>query len=148
MDTFEFIRYLVEQEHVNIENLLDSLEDKDLSIPVVKNKETIGDRFKHMCVSEYEIAGYLYKSSSDINPDDIITNISVDNLKKAFEISMKRHMLTLKNLSVEDLTNLWTSPRTGNVFSYRWLIYHQLEHLATHRGQIAMAIRMYKEKTT
>ena len=142
VEAFEFYKHLLEEEHNSINKLLDTLTDEDLNINIADD-ETIGDRLKHMTWAEHLMSGYLYaKEEKDFD----IEVITLNNLKGAFEVSKKRHMETIDNLSYDDLQKMWKSKKSGNEYSYKWLLYHFLEHLITHRGQVAMALRMNKNE--
>ncbi len=110
----------------------------------ISEGETIGDRFAHMTLAEFGMAKYLLKDES--------TNLHLENnndkeeLKRGFSISKAQHLKTIRSLTEDDLDKEWVSERTGNRYSYKFLLYHFLEHLATHRGQIAMRLRQVKEK--
>ena len=140
METFEFYKFLLEEEHKSINKLLDSLNDADLSIEIADD-ETIGDRLKHMTWAEYLMSGYLYQKEEDSLD---VGEITLINLKKAFEESKLRHIETIDNLTIEDLIKVWKSKKSGSEYSFKWLLYHFLEHLITHRGQVSMALRMNK----
>lgn len=142
MEAFEFYKHLLEEEHNSINNLLDSLTEEDLSIKIADD-ETIGDRLKHMTWAEYLMSGYLYEKDEKSLE---VEQINLKNLREAFEKSKKRHIETIDNLSYDDLEKMWKSKKSGNEYSYKWLLYHFLEHLITHRGQVAMAHRMNKSK--
>ena len=142
MEAFDFYKFLLEEEHKSINKLLDSLNDADLSVEIADD-ETIGDRLKHMTWAEYLMSGYLYEK--DENSLEV-EEINLNNLKDAFEKSKKRHIETIDNLSYDDLKKMWKSKKSGNEYSYKWLLYHFLEHLITHRGQVAMALRINKSK--
>ena len=142
MEAFEFYKMLLEEEHNSINKLLDTLTEEDLKINIADD-ETIGDRLKHMTWAEYLMSGYLYeKDEKSLEVEDI----NLSNLKDAFEKSKKRHIETIDNLNYDDLKKMWKSKKSGNEYSYKWLLYHFLEHLITHRGQVAMALRMNKSK--
>ena len=142
MDAFEFYKHLLEEEHNSINKLLDTLTEEDLGIKIADD-ETIGDRLKHMTWAEYLMSGYLYeKDEKSLEVEEI----TLKNLKEAFVISKERHIETIDNLSYDDLNKMWKSKKSGNEYSYKWLLYHFLEHLITHRGQVAMALRMDKGK--
>ena len=144
MEAFEFYKILLEEEHKSINKLLDTLADEDLKINIADD-ETIGDRLKHMTWAEHIMSGYLYeKNESSVDID----NISIASLKEGFAISKMRHIETIDNLSYEDLDKVWKSKKSGNEYTYKFLLYHFLEHLITHRGQVAMALRMYKNKNS
>jgi uncharacterized damage-inducible protein DinB len=142
MEAFEFYKHLLGEEHNSINKLLDSLKEEDLSIEIA-NDETIGDRLKHMTWAEYLMSGYLYDKGEEKFD---VEEINLINLKVAFELSKKRHIETIDNLNYDDLKKMWKSKKSGNEYSYKWLLYHFLEHLITHRGQVAMALRMNKSE--
>ncbi len=144
MEAFEFYKILLEEEHSSINQLLDSLTEEDLKIKIADD-ETIGDRLKHMTWAEFLMSGYLYDKGEEKHD---IEEISVNNLKESFNVSKKRHIETIDNLSYDDLKKMWKSKKSGSEYSYQWLLYHFLEHLITHRGQVAMALRMYKNKNS
>ena len=74
-----------------------------------------------------------------------VDETSLVALRDAFKTSMNRHLETIDNLILEDFDKMWTSKVSGNQYSYKWLLYHFVEHIATHRGQVAMALRIFKE---
>lgn len=138
----ELLSYFVEEEHQAIESLLDSLTEEELDAEIAEN-ETIRDRFRHMSLAEFRMAKYLVPDET--TKMDIGDKPTKDSLKEAFKISMDQHLKTINSLSKEDLDKEWVSQKTGNRYSYKYLIYHFLEHLATHRGQIAMRVRQIRK---
>ena len=139
MQPFDLLATFVEFEHQAIQKLLDSLQESDLELQFTE-EETVRDRFIHMSQAEYMMAGYLYEIS-EYNYEKPNRDCSIQELKQAFNISKARHLLTLNHLTLEDLEKTWTSKKSGNQYSYKFLLWHFLEHLATHRGQIATKIR-------
>lgn len=144
MNLFDFLEFAVNNEHDNFSSLFEKINNDDILKYKFGNtdNDSIGARLKHACSAEYRMAGYLFEKPDDIVPE--IDEFSVSSLKNAFNLSRKRHIETLKNLKIEDLDKEWQS-KTGKVFSYKYLLYHFLEHLATHRGQVTTALRMYNE---
>ncbi|MHA2501324.1 MAG: DinB family protein [Candidatus Kariarchaeaceae archaeon] len=143
MDTFEFLKYMVEEEHKALDQLLDKITDEMLSRPLYEGADsTIGERFRHILGAEYRMANYLYETQSH-DPEFSPDLSSIDGLKQASEVSMARHFETLDNLSPSDLEKVWTSKASGNSYSYKYLVWHFIEHISTHRGQVATAINRY-----
>jgi uncharacterized damage-inducible protein DinB len=87
------------------------------------------------------MATYLYQKESDEEQEFPVT---IDGLRESFARSEKRHLETIDSLTVNDLDKIWVSKRTGNEATYTWLLYHFVEHLSTHRGQVATALRLAK----
>lgn len=142
MDTFEFLKYMIKQEHIQLNKLLDKLSDVELALPLSardNEEDSIGSRLAHTIEAEYRMSTYLYKEDSD-NPQFNVNDKSVDDIKSKAEISMSRHLLTLDHLTTDDLNKVWTSEVSGNSYEYKYLLWHFNEHLATHRGQVAMAV--------
>jgi len=145
MDVFSFLSYMVEEEHTQIDQLLDRITDTDLSLALQESGEvTIGDRFIHMIGAEYRMSTYLYQDPSD-DPEFKVSAATVDGLRQGSQASKARHLLLLQNLSTPDLEKVWHSKVSGKSYSYKYLLYHFIEHLATHRGQLAMAINRMVE---
>ena len=134
MEPFDFLQKCVREEHKLIEALLDKLTESDLDLHL-HSDTTIRQRLLHMTEAEYKMAGYLHTKKNDTFSTEATANLAT--LKDYFAQSMERHLLTLQNLSSEDLQKNWTSAVSGNTYSYTFLLYHFLEHLSTHRGQIA-----------
>lgn len=144
MEPFEFIEYCIVKEHENINTLLDQVSNDLLSKPLFEDDETtIGDRFSHILEAEFRMSTYLYQTDND---EFSIDTITVESLKRASEQTMNRHIETIRTLSPSDLEKEWISSKSGKKYSYKFLIYHFLEHIATHRGQLAMSIRSWEDK--
>jgi uncharacterized damage-inducible protein DinB len=140
MEPFDFLEYMVREEHQALDKLIRSIQPDELEKPLLENDETtIRERISHILSAEYRMAGYLYAKDDDDQYQ--IKDHSVDDLLQASKLSMERHIMTLHNLSTEDLENTWTSKVSGNSYTYKFLLWHYLEHIATHRGQVAMALR-------
>lgn len=139
MNIFEFIKYSIEEEHKLINKILDGLTDVDLKSSI-GDDQTIGSRLKHITSAELMMASYLF--SKETEDEYVVNENSVGSLRAAFIQSKIRHIETIDSLNESDLEKEWTSKVSGNSYSYKWLLYHFIEHIATHRGQIAMAIRM------
>jgi uncharacterized damage-inducible protein DinB len=138
MNIFDFVKFSIEEEHKNINDLLDKLDDSLLATPI-GDDDTIGKRLMHMTSAEYSMATYLYEKEGDEKKEYPTT---VDGLRESFTRSEKRHLETISKLNVEDLDKIWVSKRSGKEFTYKWLLYHFIEHLSTHRGQVATALRL------
>jgi len=142
-NVFTFLVDAVKFEHEAIENLLAKIQPSDLNLKISEN-HTVRGRLIHMAGAEFRMANYLYEL-----PDqefEVSEDADIETLRKSFEISMERHIETLENLKETDLEKNWVSKVSGNTYSYKFLLWHFLEHLATHRGQIAMFIRLENEK--
>jgi len=145
MDALEFLQYMVTEEHNQIDKLLDRVADVDLILPISARDEdsvSIGERFVHMITAEYRMAGYLYQTDNNNRLE--VNEKSVESIKRAAKLSQKRHLLTLQNLTSGDLNKEWESAKTGMRYSYKYILWHYIEHLATHRGQLAMSINAIK----
>ncbi|MCY3412639.1 MAG: DUF664 domain-containing protein [Candidatus Heimdallarchaeota archaeon] len=140
MNVFDFLKFSVEEEHKAINKLLSEMTEEALKFPM-GDDVTIFSRLKHMSSAEYRMAAYLYSTGDDEEFD--IEEESINSLQKGFARSKNRHLLTLNNLSEIDLEKMWKSKVSGNEYSYKFLLWHFLEHLATHRGQVAYALRQY-----
>ncbi len=140
MDVFEFVKFSIEEEHKNIHQLLDKLTDELLEVKI-GDDDSIGKKLMHMTSAEYLMATYLYEKDSDEKKEYQET---VNDLREAFNRSKSRHLETIDSLTQDDLNKLWKSKRSGKEFSYTWLLYHFIEHLSTHRGQVATALRLTK----
>ena len=138
MDIFEFVKFSIEEEHKNINQLLDKLTDELLETKI-GDDDSIGKKLSHMTSAEYTMASYLFEKENDEKTEYPET---VDGLRNAFEQSKLRHLETIGTLTTDDLNKNWTSKRSGKEFSYTWLLYHFIEHLSTHRGQVATALRL------
>ena len=91
MDIFDFVKFAVREERKSIEILLDKLNDHQLEQST--GDETIGDRFRHMIESEYNMTNYLVESDSEDKLE--ISDLKVEIIRKAAEKSMDRHIETL-----------------------------------------------------
>ncbi|MHA2250702.1 MAG: DinB family protein [Candidatus Kariarchaeaceae archaeon] len=140
MEIFQFLIFSVKEEHKSLGSLLDRLSDADLQTEM--GGDTLGNRFKHIIDAEHRMAGYLFVKQDEVELN--IGDITVNNLRDASIKSKLRHIETLKNLSMDDLDKNWISEKSGNSYSYKWLLYHFLEHLSTHRGQIAHYVNLIK----
>lgn len=136
MNALELLVFMVNEEHKFINQLLDLISDEQLDISLGTDV-TIRSRLQHMAGAEFRMAGYLVKQKDEFEAD----YQSIDGIRNAFEKSKQHHLSTLSQLKEADLLKIWKSERTGKDYEYRWLLYHFLEHLSTHRGQIAMALR-------
>ncbi len=141
MDIFEFIKFSIEEEHKAFDKLFRELTDNDLSYSI-GDDQTIGSRLRHITLAEYKMATYLFKDDNDIEME--VDGSSVQSLKKAFQISKVRNLQTIENLTLSDLDKIWKSSVSGNEYSYTFLLYHFIEHMSTHRGQVLMAFRLSK----
>ncbi len=143
MNVLDFLQESVNFEHDEINKLLDKIKPEDLDREI-SDTHTVRGRLIHMSGAEYRMANYLYElPNQDFSiPEDA----DIEVIREAFEKSKKRHIETLRNLKEEDLSKVWVSKASGNSYSYKFLLWHFLEHLATHRGQIAMFIRMRNEE--
>jgi len=142
-NVFAFLEDAVKFEHEAIENLLAKIQSSDLDLKISDN-HTVRRRLIHMATAEYRMANYLYEL-----PDqefEVPEDADIEMIRQSFEISMQRHLKTLENLKETDLEKNWVSKVSGNTYSYKFLLWHFLEHLATHRGQIAMFIRLENDK--
>ena len=138
MDVFDFVKFSIEEEHKNINELLDKLSD-DLLKTEIGDDDSIGKKLMHMTSAEYLMATYLFEKEGDEKKE---FDISIEGLREAFNRSKSRHLETISSLTQDDLTKKWTSKRSGKEFEYKWLLYHFIEHLSTHRGQVATALRL------
>ena len=138
MDVFEFVKFSIEEEHKNINELLDKLTNELLDTKIGAD-DSIGEKLKHMTSAEYLMATYLFEKEGDEKKE---VDISIEGLREAFARSKSRHLETIDSLTQADLTKKWTSKRSGKDFEYTWLLYHFIEHLSTHRGQVATALRL------
>lgn len=140
MDIFSFIKFMIIEEHKQIQELLDKMSDEDLNFSI--GSDTLGKRLLHMTGAEYRMASYLFEIEGDEMSE---VKLTIPGFKSAFELSKNRHIMTIENLTLPDLDKDWISKQSGKSYQYKWLIYHFIEHLATHRGQVSMALRMSKE---
>ncbi|OLS20078.1 MAG: hypothetical protein HeimC2_38790 [Candidatus Heimdallarchaeota archaeon LC_2] len=138
MDVFEFVKFSIEQEHKNINELLDKLSN-DLLETKIGDDDSIGKKLMHMTSSEYLMATYLLEKEGDEKKE---FDVTIEGLREAFKRSKSRHLETINSLTQDDLTKKWTSKRSGKEFEYTWLLYHFIEHLSTHRGQVSTALRL------
>ena len=138
MDVFEFVKFSIEEEHKNINELLDKLSD-DLLETKIGDDDSIVKKLMHMTSAEYLMATYLFEKEGDEKKE---FDVTIEGLREAFSRSKSRHLETISSLTQDDLTKKWTSKRSGKEFEYKWLLYHFIEHLSTHRGQVATAFRL------
>lgn len=138
MDVFEFVKFSIEQEHKNINELLNKLSN-DLLETRIGDDDSIGKKLMHMTSSEYIMATYLLEKEGDEKKE---FDVTIEGLREAFMRSKSRHLETINSLTQDDLTKKWTSKRSGKEFEYTWLLYHFIEHLSTHRGQVSTALRL------
>ena len=138
MDVFEFVKFSIEEEHKNINELLDKLTNQLLDTNIGAYV-SITEKLTHLTSAEYLMATYLFENEGDEKKE---VDISIEGLREAFARSKSRHLETIDSLTQADLTKKWTSKRSGKEFEYTWLLYHFIEHLSTHRGQVATALRL------
>ncbi|MCE7733389.1 MAG: DUF664 domain-containing protein [Candidatus Heimdallarchaeota archaeon] len=141
MNVFDFVKFSIKEEHKSINQLLDKLDDSLLATPI-GNDDSIGKKLKHMTEAEYSMAMYMHQQDDDEKKDVPIT---IDGLREAFERSEKRHLETISVLTNDDLEKAYVSKVSGKEYSYTWLLYHFVEHLTTHRGQVATALRLAQQ---
>jgi uncharacterized damage-inducible protein DinB len=139
MNVFQFLTYCVKEEHKSLDQLLDKLDDKLLATKI-GDTETLADRFTHIFEAEYHMVSY-FDGQDDKSLS--INDASINTLRAASKESMERHTGMLNSLTSDILFETWTSPRSGKEFTKKWLLYHFLEHLSTHRGQIAHYINLH-----
>lgn len=140
MNALEFAQYMVQEEHKQIQTLLDKMNNEDLSYSL--GEDTIGTRLKHMSSAEYRMSSYVDPKGDE---NTLEVEVTLEGLKNAFEKSKQRHLAALSAMKVEDLSSTWTSQSSGKEYEKKWLLYHFIEHIATHRGQVTMALRISKE---
>lgn len=138
MDIFEFVKFSIKEEHKSINQLLDKLDDTLLAIPIGED-DTIGKRLMHITAAEYAMAIRLYEKDGDEKKEFPVT---VQGLKESFERSKTRHLETIDGLTIDDLSKNYVSQISGKEYSYTWMLYHFVEHISTHRGQVATALRL------
>lgn len=144
MNIFEFLKYMVEEEHLALDKLIQEATEKELNSGLLENDETsIRDRIIHTLGAEYRMAGYLFPNKNDTEFESSID--TKEGLLQASQKSKQRHFLTLDNLTVDDLNRSWTSKVSGKSYTYKFLLWHFIEHIATHRGQVAMGLRRVRE---
>lgn len=141
MNIFEFLKFSIEEEHKSLNQILTNIKEEDLDTSI-GDGQSIRTRFIHITEAEYRMATYLYSDKEDY--EFKVDASSIDDIKNALEISKMRHLLTLSKLRIDDLQREWKSKVSGNAYSYKFLLYHFFEHIATHRGQISMALRLLK----
>lgn len=144
MDVFDFLQYMVEEEHNALNEILEKIDNDLLDKPLEDGSSvTIRDRLQHTIVAEFRMAGYLF----EVEDDDFQGNFStVEEIKSSSLKSKARHEMTLRNLTDNDMDKVWTSKVSGNSYTYKFLLWHFIEHIATHRGQISSAVRRYTKK--
>ncbi|MDH5404208.1 MAG: DinB family protein [Candidatus Heimdallarchaeota archaeon] len=142
MNVFDFLKFAIEEEHKQINTIIDDLDESTLTLKIADNA-TLGDRLRHISSAEFRMAGYIV----DYDDGDLeIDPTSLQSIKIGFQKSKERHLNTLSQLKEEDLEKEWISPHSGKSYTYKWLVYHFLEHISTHRGQVAMVIRQNKSE--
>ena len=117
MNTFEFLKYSVEQEHLALEQLFEKLSDEKIKLPLSSSEEendTIGSRLAHIIGAEYRMATYLHQEEHDIEKFEVNSSDLADIIEKS-KTSMARHMLTLDNLTEADLEKVWTYCFLGTI---------------------------------
>lgn len=144
MEPFDFLAYMVEEEHRALDKLITDMKPEELEQPLIENDDiTIRERIHHILSAEFRMAGYLFADESDDQYK--IHDFTIDGLLNASKQSRDRHLLTLENMNAEDLDKVWTSKVSGKSYSYRFLLWHFIEHISTHRGQVAMALRRIRD---
>jgi len=133
---------MVDQEHNSLDQLYERLDDNKLQHPLsgrTNETDTIGSRLAHLIGAEYRMATYLYQQEDDIE-DFAVDGSSLADIMTKSDQAKARHQLTLDHLNMEDLGKTWTSERTGKEYEYKFLLWHFVEHIATHRGQVTMTV--------
>lgn len=144
MTPFEFLEFMVEAEHKQLDQMLDQLKPHELDKTIDSKGATVGKRFRHILTAEYNMASYLYPKEEEERKE--LEAITIAGLKSLSIESKARHLETLRNLTVQDLEKNWVSKTSGKSYSYKWVLYHYIEHIATHRGQLSTALREIREK--
>lgn len=144
MRATELFHEFIDYEHEAIQKMLDDLSEEELEIEM-SEKHTVRGRLLHMSEAEFRMAGYLWQPETEEEYQRNDT-ANVQQLKQLFVQSQARHHQTIENLSEDDWQKTWTSKVSGNSYAYKFLLWHFLEHLATHRGQVAMAIRQARDQ--
>ncbi|MFV2015763.1 MAG: DinB family protein [Candidatus Heimdallarchaeota archaeon] len=138
MNIFDFVKFSIKEEHKSINQLLDKLDNSLLATPI-GDDDSIGKRLMHMTAAEYSMAIYVYQQEEDEKKEFPIT---IEGLRESFKRSEKRHLETIDALTENDLDKVYVSKVSGKEYSYTWLLYHFIEHLSTHRGQVATSLRL------
>ncbi len=141
MNIFDFVIFSIKEEHKSINQLLDKLNDSLLATSI-GDDDSIGKKLKHMTEAEYSMAMYMHQQEGDEKKD---VSVTIERLREAFERSEKRHLETINVLTNDDLEKTYVSKVSGKEYSYTWLLYHFIEHLTTHRGQVATALRLAQQ---
>ena len=80
-------------------------------------------------------------------PPEILAGRSIEWFHELLRKSRAHTRAVAQRLTDEDLPRLVTRPRpdgSTRVFSVDWMLYHLLEHLAGHRGQILLLRHLYR----
>ena len=141
MNIFDFVKFSIKEEHKSINQLLDKLDDSLLGTPI-GDDDSIGKKLMHMTAAEYSMATYMYQKEGDEKKEFPVT---IEGLRESFQRSEKRHLETIDTLTNDDLDKMHVSKVSGKEYSYTWLLYHFVEHLTTHRGPVATALRLAKQ---
>ncbi len=142
MDFKTFLKYAVETEHGFITELIEQIKPEELDLQIAEDV-TIRDRLQHMSKAEFAMASMLIPIEGSFAGKFE----TLDEIKSSFERSKEQHLKLLDQLQAEELEKVYVSKNTGKEYSWKFLLYHFLEHLSTHRGQIAMKLREHRNRS-
>ena len=144
MDALDFIKFSTEEEHRYLNELLDKVDDDMLSYKL-DGEHDVSSILWHIADAEYSLARMTLDVKGEAENIEKPELKTVDDFRKLLKKTKKRSFQTLNGLSLGKLDETWVSPR-GKEYTYKELVYHALEHIATHRGQLQMIRRIYDEK--
>ena len=144
MDVLDFVKFATEEEHGLLNEFLDKI-DNDMLSYKLDGEHDVGSILWHIAEAEYYLARITLDVKGEAEKIEKPELKTVDDFKKVLEKTKKRSFQTLNGLSSDKLEETWVSPR-GNKSTYKEIVYHGLEHISTHRGQLQMIRRIYGER--
>ena len=144
MDALDFVKFSTEEEHRLLNEFLDKI-DNDMLSYKLDGEHDVGSILWHIADAEYSLARMTLDVKGEAENIEKPELKTVDDFRKLLEKTKKRSFQTFNGLGTDKLEEIWVSPR-GKEYTYKALVYHTLEHIATHRGQLLMIRRIYDER--
>ena len=134
-------------------NLQDSLEDIDLSIIDLQvGKHSIKDLVAHIInwrqfaiekLSQNEVFDIQVNSAQDWMPEELLRDISWENLLELLEITQNNLLKAIENMD----RDLLEQQVKGRWYNYQHLLFGIIQHDIYHLGQINIIKRYWNEQT-
>ncbi len=133
----------------NLKDSLDSLDEN--CIEEIVGKHSIKDLLAHMInwrqfviekLSRNEAFEIEADSNQDWMPEELLRDISWENLKELLEITQNNLLKAIGQLDKEMLTETISRAK----YSYQYLLFGIIQHDVYHLGQINIIKRAWKEK--